>query len=389
MLNILGICWDYLWMNKDNSKGDFDFRQNSYAQYLGSLNRIVYSPHNFNKKEEMIGKNIYIYYTCSKNKLFFPFDAFKLAVRIIKEKKIDMLSAEDPCLAGFLGIFIKKWLKIPLSIQIHYDAINNKQWITQRKRHRLYNEMAKIAVHYADSIRVVSQEIKNKLIALGILEDKIWVIPVQIDTQKFEQTSGIRVREQYLRNKFDKLVLFVGRLSIEKNIPTLLKSFKEIINVYPAALLLIAGDGIEKDNLVNLTKELDIAGNVNFIGAVDYGSIPAYFAASDVFVLTSLREGRANVLIEAALSKKPIVTTNVSGVGDCVIDNKTGYIIEQGNSREIAKKITFLLQNPEIAKQFGLTGSVFVKERLKETNDEKALIRCWEETAKVKQGKPW
>ncbi len=128
---------------------------------------------------------------------------------------------------------------------------------------------------------------------------------------------------------------------------------------------------------------LFITSNINFVGAIPYFKIAEYFSASDVFVLTSLREGRANVLIEAALSRKPIISTLVSGVQDCVVDNSSGFIVNHGDYQKIAEKIILLLEDQKKAEEFGKYGHDFVKMKLTENNSPKNLISCWENTIKL------
>ena len=152
------------------------------------------------------------------------------------------------------------------------------------------------------------------------------------------------------------MVLFVGMLIKQKNMPNLLKASKLVLNNHPKTLFAIIGDGPEKDYLSRLCRELDIAQYVRFLGLVSYDNLPEYYAACDLFVLPSWFEGLAKVLMEAAYAQKPIVATNVSGANDIIIDNETGYIVEVDNPQQLADRIEKLLENPDKAITMGAQG---------------------------------
>ncbi len=382
MLNVLGLSWDYCVRNLDkNTSGDFMVKQQEYAKLLNSLVRIIYSPRQLKlRSEDAVNGNLRIIYSNSVNKLFFFMDVIRIVKDINKNTAINVISAEDPVFTGLIGVMLKRIFLIPLNVQIHYDAIDNRFRLSERKINYLYNFIAKWVVRRADSIRVPSEDLKNKLIGLGINENRIYVIPVRVSVSNFEGVDGSRVRSGLLRNNFKDIILYVGRLSPEKDIPTLLRAFKKVVTIYPKTLLVLAGEGRERGALLGMANDLSIRENTDFVGSIEYHKLPEYYAACDIFVLPSLREGRASVLVEAMLARKPIITTKVSGAGDCVVDGKTGYIIGLQNYEILSEKILILLNNPDVAKKFGEEGYLHFNEKLKYSNSIEALIRCWEET---------
>lgn len=384
MINVLGIGLDYLWTEEPNIRGNYLSRLLSYSKSLKTLTRIVYCPSISKVAKSKVLSNVEVIYSHSQSKLSFPFDAIVIARKIVLKHKIDVITAEDPFMGGLTGVILKKIFKIPLNIQIDHDRINNKFWLRERRVNFLKNLLAQLVIRQADTIRVMSWETKEKLCRLGIRKDKFWVIPVYVDCLNFSCRVNNSLRAEYTKRGFDKIIIFIGRLSPEKDVPTLLKAFQRVVIKYSHALLLIVGDGKEKENLLILVKHLKLSDNVCFTGAVSYELIPDYLGLSDIFVLSSLHEGRANVLIEAAFSKKPIITTNVSGVRNIVIDNKTGFIVDQKDYNKMAEKILFLLDNPDTLKSFGEAGNSLVKENIKNINSPERLIQCWEETAKIK-----
>jgi phosphatidylinositol alpha-1,6-mannosyltransferase len=90
------------------------------------------------------------------------------------------------------------------------------------------------------------------------------------------------------------------------------------------------------------------------LGPVPHQTVPAYYAACDVFALPSRYEGNARVLAEAAAAAKPVVTTDVSGARDTVLEGQTGYIVPVGRPNVLAGRLLEVLADPERADQMGL-----------------------------------
>jgi len=114
-MNILGIGLDYLMLKNDSVRGDVRQRQLDYARQLGSLTLVVYSPKCLDLKPQWWADNLWIYPTNSKNKKMFVFDALKIASCICKEKKVDVITTEDPFTTGLIGYLLKKKLSIALN----------------------------------------------------------------------------------------------------------------------------------------------------------------------------------------------------------------------------------------------------------------------------------
>ena len=385
-MNVLAIGLDYLMLNKNSVRGDVRERQLDYANRLNEFYLVVYSPKNQGLKKEEWLKNLHVYPTNSRSKLSFISDVYKICSMLCKAKKIDVITAEDPFTTGLIGYLLKKKFKIPLNVQAHIDFFDNVYWMRMRPLNRLLNALGKFICKRADTIRVVASETKEKLEKYGIPSEKISLISVHSDLTRFQAVEGSVLRKQLLGDKYERILIFVGRLVDQKDIPNLLKAFKLILEKKPKTLLLIIGDGPKKNILKNMVKNLGIGSNVTFAGAITHSLVPQYYAASDIFVLPSLFEGRATVIVEALLSKKPIVSTAVSGLKEWMRDGDTGFIVEQRNPAVFAEKVIYLLDNPEIAHQFGEKGFIIAKQNSKEIQDVSSMIELWKKTAQCKVG---
>ena len=383
MINLLGIGLDYLMLKNDKVRGDVRKRQLDYAKNLESLNLVVYSHRELGLKPEKWADNLWVFPTNSRSRQTFIIDAYKIASRLCKEKRIDAITTEDPFTTGLIGYLLKRRFNIPLNVQAHIDFVDNEYWMQLRRINRPFNRIGKFICKRADTIRVVARETKERLEAHSISTEKIELISVHSELSHFSNPDGTKIREQFLNKGFEYILLFVGRLVEQKDIPNLFNAFEHILKEEPKTLLLLVGKGPKREYLENLARKKGIASNVIFAGAVAHSIIQEYYAASDIFVLPSIFEGRATVIVEAILSKKPIVTTDVSGLREWIIDGETGFIVKRKQPKTFAGKVIFLLNNPNIARSFGEKGYQLTQGKLKEIGDISSMIELWEKTAAI------
>ena len=131
-----------------------------------------------------------------------------------------------------------------------------------------------------------------------------------IDIDHFRNRNGNQIRMKYASAPEQKIVLFVGRLCKQKNIPLLLNAASQIVKIYPMVIFLVLGEGSEQKSLMHLALKLGLAKHIHFIGSVPYANIPDFYAASDIVVLPSFYEGWPRVVMETIVSGKPVVTTD-------------------------------------------------------------------------------
>ncbi|MCX5699833.1 MAG: glycosyltransferase family 4 protein [Candidatus Omnitrophica bacterium] len=383
MTNLLGITLDFLMLQDDKVRGDVRLRQIDYSKQLDFFNLIVYSSSYFGSKPQEWSDNLWIYPTNSKSKINFVWDALKIGYQICKNKKINVITAEDPFTTGLIGLLLKKRYKIPLNIQSHVDFCDNPYWVKQRKMNRFFNLLGKFILKRADSIRVGTNYEKEKLARiLRINKDKISVIPVNSDLSKFKDVNGESIRKKYLNGRFDKILLFSGRLVPQKDIPTLLRAFQIIKQARSSTLLLIVGSGTQENFLKNLAQELQIQDNLIFTGSIEHNKLPEYLAGCDVYTISSIFEGTCIAMAEAMASAKPVVATKFAGAYDLIVNGQTGFTVSQEDYETFADKVLYLLDNPDMAKTMGEKASKKAEEIFSDNQNIGKVIKMWELTAK-------
>jgi len=369
---------DELFKDPIRARGNVFERQRRISELLKSYHLIVKTPRK--DYREIQAGNLQIIPTNSFNKIAFLGDALKQALRLARRHRIDLVTVQDPFALGMLGMLLKAVLRVPLNVQIHCDYFRNPYWMKERWVHRLMVPFSLTVLRAAESIRVGTRREKKKLEAAGIPAHKLYVVPVATPIDHFERADGSEVRRQFLTLGYKQLLLFVGRLVYPKQLQVLLRSVQLVVGKFPETLLLLIGAGDQEAELKRIVQNMGIDRNVAFLGQVPHAELPKFYAASDVFVLTSGYEGTCLVLVEAAAAGKPIVTTDIAGADDVIINGKSGFVVDVGDYTSHAERVLFLLEHPDIAARMGEHGRCHVRSNFDPEENIRRLVNMWMET---------
>ena len=385
-INVLSISLDQQLavVDKDGVFSGAQKRQLEYAKLVSKYFIVTRAYRRANIQPIQLSDSSYAFPTSSWNDYSFIYDAFRLGRDICEREDIACISCADPFSAGLVGYLLKQRLGIPLNIHIMADLIDNPFFLNERLRYHLFNAFGKWLIHRADTIRVSTSREKEKLINFGMDEERVWNIPFFIDVEPYLRSEGREIRQKYLSSRFDRIVLFVGRIVRQKDLPTLIKAFPLVIEKYPKSLILIVGRGDQEKAVKKLAVDLGVQGNICWAGRISYYQIPAFFKACDVFAITSTYEGTCMVLQEAAVSGKPIVATGFTGAYESIINGETGYVVPIRDSQRVAGKILHLLKNPDLATEMGDKGQKLMMQRFDKDKILQEYRRMWEATAKCK-----
>lgn len=225
---------------------------------------------------------------------------------------------------------------------------------------------------WGERVIAISEQVKEHLINDFKVEEKnIIVIHNGIDIDKF--------RIEYLKPKTEAkkdlgladapAVGIVARLSDVKGHIYLIEAMKEVLRDFPAAQLLIVGDGKEKKKLVKLADKLGIFRNVIFKAEVT--DTREVLAAMDVFVMPSLKEGLGLALMEAMALGLPAIGSNIGGIKSLIKHGVNGLLVEAADSKGLAGAIKELFADPARRESFGRQARRFIAENF---SQEKMVI---------------
>ena len=227
---------------------------------------------------------------------------------------------------------------------------------------------------WADAIVTVSEGVAEDLKQIGLSNSSIRVIHNPVVTPELLARSQESADHAWFAPGEPPVVIAVGRLTKQKDFPTLLKAFAQV-RKQRSTRLMILGEGEERSSLEALIQELGIADSVSLPGFV---SNPfAYLSRSAVFVLSSLFEGLPTVLIEAMAVGTSVVATNCKSGPMEILDNQRyGKLTEVGDSEGLAGAIVEILDQP--------TDSKLLQQRANEYSLERSL-RDYSELLRLEQ----
>ena len=220
-----------------------------------------------------------------------------------KEKNIEEITAQDPFFIGLVGWCLKRKFKIKLEVQVHGDFFGGyykNQWF------KLY--LAKFILKRANIIRVVGERVKQSLLSLGVIENKIIIRPIQNNPELVKNyLSEINLHSKY--PGYEKVFLFLGRLDPVKNISWLIDIFNEVVKQKQNYLLLIIGKGDEEIKIRSQIANNNLGSNIKLQNWTEnpYG----YLKTADCVLFPSLSEGYGLVPMEASIVGTPVIMTNV------------------------------------------------------------------------------
>ncbi len=213
-----------------------------------------------------------------------------------------------------------------------------------RLKTRLMPWFAKAFFPWANAVVPVSEGVGDDLIRLGIPAEQVTVIHNPIVTPEILVRSTEPIEHPWFVAGHVPIVVAVGRLTQQKDFPTLLNAFAKARILRPMKLIIL-GEGELRSELEGLIDQLGIQNDVSLPGFVENPF--AYVARSDLFVLSSLFEGLPTVLIEAMAMGTPVVATDCpSGPHEILKGGLYGPLVKMSSPDELAAAIILRLEQP-------------------------------------------
>jgi glycosyltransferase involved in cell wall biosynthesis len=266
--------------------------------------------------------------------------------------------------AGLLGNLAAKLCGVPVRVYLLRGL--RLETLTGLK-HRLLVAAERIASACAHYVVCNSESLRLKAVTLRITSlAKLQVIgngsSQGVDIDRFSPGPE-RIRKSLGIPQDLPVIGFVGRLTRDKGIPELMEAFNQILQVVPKARLLLVGWFDESDDAVSEGLRRRIASHPQVVCTGLVADTAPYYRAMDLMVLPTWREGFPNVVLEAAASGIPVVTTISTGSRDAVIPEVTGLLIPAGYPQAIAEAVIRLIRNRDERFRMGRAARAWVIEQ--------------------------
>jgi glycosyltransferase involved in cell wall biosynthesis len=258
-----------------------------------------------------------------------------------REQPQALLSTLD--YANIVALWARRLTGIPKRL-----IVNDQNTISFPAKHsrqfsqRITPRLVRLFYPWADEIIGNSQGVADDLSEVtGISRELIKVVYNPVVTLELREKSHAPLDHSWFRNGHAPVFLAVGRLTKQKDFPTLIRAFAQVRAIRPAHLLIL-GEGPDRQELEELVKLHGLEGDVNMPGFVE--NPYAYMSRASMFVLSSRWEGLPTVLIEALYCGIPIIATDCpSGPREILNNGQYGQLVPVGDVKALVKAIKNVL----------------------------------------------
>ena len=290
---------------------------------------------------------------------------FEELLQLLQAEKIDILHIHTPFRAHYWGIRLARALGCPCVATYHtffeeylhhYIPLVPRRWLRAIARRFTVSQSRQV-----DKLIVPSTAMHGLLQAYGVTND-MQVIPTGLNLAQIAVGNGRRFREAYGIDAQRPVIGHIGRLAHEKNIIFLLQVLDELRQQTPDILLLIAGEGPAKRDLIRQAARMGLTDNILFVGYLSREqALWDCYRAADVFVFSSRTETQGLVLLEAMATGVPVVSTAVLGTKDILLPQR-GALVAAETVADFSQKVALLLSNPLVRENKSREASAYVHE---------------------------
>ncbi len=265
-------------------------------------------------------------------------------------------------------------------------------WVMLGLKGEIYRRLDLYLMCRFDHLIAVSHSTKSEMVGMGVPTELITVLHNAIDTEAWSSHRvTTTLREELAISPTAPVIGYVGRIMPEKDLETWLRAAALVVRQYPDAQFVLVGEGKDAgtlNELRRLASNLGIAEQVHFPGYRET-LLPAY-AAFNIFCLSSRREGLPNSILEAMALGLPVVTTDVAGAKELVLDRETGFVLPQGDEHSLGNALITLVESDAARKRMGRAGRERIEQEFSftsrlqriETLYEKVLERRFDKRAR-------
>jgi len=289
------------------------------------------------------------------------FKSLQQMEKLLKEIRFSLVHVHTPVAAFVTRLACQRTNTHPVLYTAHgfhfYKGAPLKNWL-------LYYNMEKLAAHWTDGLITINEEDYKAAQKFKLRKNgKVFFVPgVGVDIVSLEQRIASIDRSEKRKelglSADAAVIITVGELNANKNHIQVLEALSKLnkTNFH----YLIVGNGEDEQKLQKAVNELLLRDKVSFLGF--RRDVPELLTASDVFILTSRREGLPKAVMEAMAVGLPIIATDVRGNRDLVKSGENGYLVPLGNAEQTAIAIERLIDSEDLRRSMGGKSKELVKQ---------------------------
>ena len=323
----------------------------------------IFAPEYPNHRDEK--KNIFRYKSFRFNYggyfYVIPIPVLSKMEDVIKKLNLDIIHSHQPYSLGSEALKFSKKLNIPLVFTYHIRYEDYSHYVPLVPESISKKYIRKITTKYSnqcDNIIAPSTAIKKMLIDRGI-KSSVSIIPSGINIDNFKKDTGQKdeIRKKYNIKSDEILLITACRLTEEKNLKFLVRSFAKIKQRHNNIKFMIVGDGAVKKDLEKMAEDFGIKNDVVFTGLVDRTEIVGLYQASDIFIFASKTETQGLVAVEAMAAGNPVVAIKASGIEDMVKNGEDGFLTSE-SEEEFSESVLRIVNDKNLREKMSAQAKI-------------------------------
>jgi len=291
-----------------------------------------------------------------------------IATELAADEDFDIVHAHD-WMTYPAGIAVAAMSRKPLIVHVHSTEFDR----SGEHVNQMIYDIERRGMHAADKIIAVSFRTRNIIISrYGISGDKVEVVHNGVE----RNSGGNWPFEQSVIDKDEKIVLFLGRITMQKGPEYFLHAAKKVLEVMDNVKFVMAGSGDMMHRAIEMAAELGIGSKVLFTGFLRGGDVQKIYQMADLFVMPSVSEPFGLVPLEALENDVPVIISKQSGVSEVL---RHALKVDFWDVNEIANKIIAVLKYPPLKITLQSHGNFEVR-KLRWKDSAEKCARIYEET---------
>jgi glycosyltransferase involved in cell wall biosynthesis len=287
------------------------------------------------------------------------------------EKEFNHIHSATPGPIGLAALAVARVLKLPITGTYHTQIPQYAEFLTGDPG---IEEISwKYILWYYDQMDTIyapSRSTRSELVDKGIAAEKIRIYPRGIDVSRFHPGK----RNGFFKSRFDiragTKLLYVGRISKEKNLHVLQAAYRKLLSVVGDVHLIVVGDGPYLPEMKTAMAGMPCT----FTGYLSGEALCAAYASSDVFVFPSATDTFGNVILEAQASGLPVIVTDRGGPAENLSPDRTGLVVPANDVGALEEAMRLLCTDDFLRRRMGAAARRYMEDR----SFEAAFIRTWE-----------
>ncbi len=314
---------------------------------------------------DFLNENLFYHEVDFRSYPLFEYPPYELAlaskmVSVVKNERLDLLHVHYAIPHASAAYMAKQILKsqgitIPVVTTLHGTDI------TLVGKDPSYEPVVTFSINQSDGVTAVSEDLRRQTYEYFKITNEIDVIPNFIDLEKFKKQKKDHFKKA-ICPQGEALVVHTSNFRKVKRIGDVVNIFANIHAAIPAKLLMI-GDGPERDKAEAQSRELNIEGDVRFLGKLE--AIEEVLSVADLFLMPSEKESFGLAALEAMACEVPLISSNAGGLPELNLQGVTGFLSDVGDVEDMSRKALFVLDKNNLptfkqnalkrAKEFDIT----------------------------------